>query len=524
MKALFVGALALFLGLFPLTRAVKAEDSSKIYLGDQWVAADSREISVPAKNSLFGDLLPTEKILNPSQIVQKFLQRNANLLNVDKSTSWKVTQTISGPELQTQRIHKQWNGLPVLGGEAVVHLSSGRVAFANADNTSLSPLSVTALIQADAARAVAFASYRGRALGASTPELKVLVRDFNGQGNVARLVYEVTVHDRDQFASDIHFIDAQTAEEVMVSTNVHTLTNRQVLIGEGSESDFSLDESNWKTIFADKGCSLRAPAAVSASTNASAIPSPCLSVDAKILNSAKAAWTNSGLVHQYFHTTHQRNSIDGNGMTMKSVVNFGGTGFPNAAWYNDKGLMLYGLGDETKFNDFASPLDVAAHEITHGVTSRTSNLEYVAESGALNESYSDVFGKLVAFKNNKGTDWKLGRELFKDGVGFVRDMENPEVGHTKDFMYRNQQCSRINDFCGVHTNSGIPNRAAVLLSKKIGNDKLGRLYYLTLTQLLRTNSSFKEAKAQTEAACAKLFGAGSSDCRAVTESFAAVGI
>jgi Zn-dependent metalloprotease len=130
----------------------------------------------------------------------------------------------------------------------------------------------------------------------------------------------------------------------------------------------------------------------------------------------------------------------------------------------------------------------------------------------------------VAFKNGKGSDWKLGRDLFKDGSTFIRDMENPEVGHNKDYLHRGQVCHRFNDFCGVHTNSGIPNRAAVILAKKIGLEKLGKIYFLTLTQLLRTNSNFAEAKAQTQAACATLFGASSKDCAEIAPAFEAVGI
>ena len=175
-------------------------------------------------------------------------------------------------------------------------------------------------------------------------------------------------------------------------------------------------------------------------------------------------------------------------------------------------------------NDFASPLDVVAHEITHGVTSSTAALQYASEQGALNESYSDVFGKLVAFSKGKASDWKIGRELFRDGSSFIRDMENPSISHYNNFRYRGQTCHRFNDYCGVHENSGIPNRAAVLIAKKIGLDRLGKIYYLTLTQLLRSSSDFKEAKAQTLAACTTLFGQQNPDCKAVSDAFESVGI
>jgi Zn-dependent metalloprotease len=162
--------------------------------------------------------------------------------------------------------------------------------------------------------------------------------------------------------------------------------------------------------------------------------------------------------------------------------------------------------------------------MTHGVTSVTAALEYAAESGALNESYSDVFGKLIAFKYTKTSDWKIGRDLFKDGRSFVRDLENPEIGHMRDYLYKGENCHRFNDFCGVHKNSGIPNVVAVRIAAKLGIEKLGRIYYLTLTQLLRSNSTFLDARAQTEAACATLYGSGNADCSAIGAAYDSAGI
>jgi Zn-dependent metalloprotease len=187
--------------------------------------------------------------------------------------------------------------------------------------------------------------------------------------------------------------------------------------------------------------------------------------------------------------------------------------------------MLYGMGQPgSDFNDFASALDVVAHELTHGVTASTAALQYASESGALNESYSDVFGKLVAFHFSKTEDWFIGRDLFRGGNRFVRNLENPPVGNVKDFEYRGEPCSRANDFCGVHDNSGIPSRAAVMIAKALGLDKFAKLYYLTLTQLLRSASDFKDARAQTIAGCGQLYGAESANCKAVADAFTAVGV
>ena len=162
-----------------------------------------------------------------------------------------------------------------------------------------------------------------------------------------------------------------------------------------------------KIIFSERGCALptsdeAASVGKSLSGQAPSNPAPCQDLNPATMASALAAWTNSGLVHDYYQNTHRRNSVDGNGLPLRSIVNFGGESFQNAAWFDDRKIMLYGNGgSDGRFNDFASPLDVVAHEITHGVTSSTAALQYASEQGALNESYSDVFGKLVAFSKGK---------------------------------------------------------------------------------------------------------------------------
>ena len=503
--------------------------SGKIFLNGKWTEAKAvRQFDAW---STVTNLFSQKPADSTRALAQAFIMENARELSVKPGVKLQISQIQEGSELKTVRMKKSWNGIEVIGGESLVHIAGNEVQFASADATLLDSVSTAAALNAEDAKSLAFASYRGGALSADAPQLKILL--LGDEQKEASLVYEVTVNDRDGFSSDIHFIDANTGRELMATTNVHTIKDRRILAAAGSEADFDLNEANWKVVFADKGCAAARPFSAELETAAkkkpkptgpvSSTPAACNSVDAKVLASARAAWNNSGLVYDYFKTAHNRDSIDGRGMRLNSAVNFGQQ-FANAAWVNNKSLMIYGMGDGVETNDFAVSLDVAAHELTHGITSRTSGLQYVDESGALNESYSDVFGKIVAFKNGKANDWKLGKELFKDGVSSIRDMENPEVAHYKNYKYKGQPCSRLNDFCGVHSNSGIPNKAAVLLSKKIGLDKLGKIYYLTLTQLLKTGSNFKEARAQTIAACGTLYGAASVDCRAIADAFNAVGI
>lgn len=529
-------SVALVASLLTVSVSALGAESGKIYTYGKWLPAEKTPaIRVENQNALLLPNLVSGSDLRAS--ATRFLTDNAVALNLDSKSAWALPTVQKNEKLETLRVAKIWNGLQVLGGEALVHYANGKFLFANADDTSLAHLSSQPRLSAAEARDIAFANYAGSAVSADQPKLAVMVMS-NEAGREALLVYEVTVRDRDTFSSEVHYVDALRGSVVKINSNVHTAAPRMVMAAKNTEDDLELDETVWTKIYAsdNSGCASGANAlAVPAAQTGwlsdwwngrNAAPAvtnlACGGADERVMNSATLAWKNSGAVDTYYQSVHQRNSIDGRGLLIKSIVNFGGGSFGNAGWYDDKKMMLYGTSN--RFNDFALPLDVAGHEITHGVTSSTAKLEYSAESGALNESYSDVFGKLIAFRNGKPNDWKIGRELFRDGTGFIRDMENPEVGHNRDYKFRGEQCHRFNDFCGVHTNSGIPNKAAVLLSKSIGLDKLGKLYYLTLTQLLRSNSSFADAKAQTLAACATLFGSGSADCRAVTDAFTAVGI
>ncbi|MGZ3657321.1 MAG: M4 family metallopeptidase [Bdellovibrionota bacterium] len=505
-------AFCLMAGFGPSAKAHAPEASTgKIYLAGHWEVANAAP-SEPASYLLIPPVLS-----DSSTLAWTFLQKNARLLGLGPSITLSEDSVQKGDTLESHRFRKTWNGLEVVGGDSVVQIANGNVAFANADTTPLLSLSLPPLVPAQQARAIAFSSYRGMAAKALAPVLEVLLVGSSGQ-RAPHLSYSVKVMDHDELSSDIHHIDANTGQELLVTSNVQTLVSRRILSGNGTQDDFDVVSDadaekriglEFKTIFTEKDC---------------AAPAPCQQpLDPQTTASAASAWANSGLIYDYFFSAHRRDSIDGNGLPLRSVVNFGGTRFKNAAWFKDRRIMLYGLAGDAKYTDFAAPLDIAAHELTHGITAATSALAYAGESGALNESYSDVFGKLVAYRYGKATDWKMGRDLFRDGTSFVRDMENPPVGNVKDFKYRGEECNRFNDFCGVHENSGIPSRAAVMIAKRIGLDKFAQLYYLTLTQLLRTSSDFKEARAQTEAACATLFGAGA-DCAAVSEAFEAVGI
>lgn len=250
----------------------------------------------------------------------------------------------------------------------------------------------------------------------------------------------------------------------------------------------------------------------------------------RVDRSALKAYQNAGRVYDYYRRTFKRHSFDDHDARLVSVVHMG-DGMNNAFWDDEKQIMAYGDGDGEHLTDLTYALDVAGHEITHGVTTNTANLIYQGESGALNESYSDFFGKMIDYSEG---DWYIGRRIIgpklKPKRKALRNMIDPEEfdqpGSLKSKLVVdvNQECTPENDLCGVHVNSGIPNRAAALLVEDIGKEKTEDLYYNVLTQRLRQRSDFADARRQTEEVCAEMFGENSSECRAVEKAFRKVGL
>jgi len=189
-----------------------------------------------------------------------------------------------------------------------------------------------------------------------------------------------------------------------------------------------------------------------------------------------------------------RNSYDGNGASVSLSVHYE-QGYDNAYW--DGTQLVFGDGDGTIFDRFTKPIDVLGHEFTHAVTERTAGLTYSGQSGALNESLSDVFGSCVKQRalgqSAEQADWLIGEGLFLPGVQgrALRDMRNPGTAYDDPQLGKDPQVGSMGEYVdttddngGVHTNSGIPNRAFALAAIAIGGDTwagAGKIWYAALT-------------------------------------------
>ena len=239
--------------------------------------------------------------------------------------------------------------------------------------------------------------------------------------------------------------------------------------------------------------------------------------------------------HGFFLNKLGRNSFNNAGAIIKSYVHYS-TNYVNAFW--DGTRMTYGDGNGTTYAPLVS-LDICGHEIAHGVTSFSSNLIYSNESGALNESFSDIFGECVENYAKGSNDWLMSCDIGFNGCGAFRSMSNPNLFSHPDTYQGTHWYVGIADNGGVHLNSGVQNKWFYILTTGetgvndkaysysvtgIGLDKAAKIAYRNLTVYLTATSNFAAARAGAIQSAIDLYGAGSPEVIATTEAWNAVGV
>ncbi|WP_298820486.1 M4 family metallopeptidase, partial [uncultured Chloroflexus sp.] len=296
------------------------------------------------------------------------------------------------------------------------------------------------------------------------------------------LAYRLVLTAPDDSASATVVIDATTGKVWLSFANYHSALNRVILDARGTNT------TTGTLCYTERG----------------PIDSPhpdCV-----------AAFTNTGLTYDYFFTTFGRDSFDNAGATMTAVVRYGTVS--NAFWNGSVRLTAFGPGFAVR--------DVVAHEWAHAVTQYTANLVYNGQSGALNESFSDIFGAMV-----DRDDWLIGEDT---PIREIRNMANPPEQGQPDRV-GNYVCTTSNHG-GVHINSGIPNKLAYLMSEggtfngrtvtAIGRNATERIFYRALTASLTSTSTFVDLYNALLAAASALYGTSSTQYQATQTAAQAV--
>ena len=251
-------------------------------------------------------------------------------------------------------------------------------------------------------------------------------------------------------------------------------------------------------------------------------------------------------VYDFYLAKLNRNSFDNNGSIIKNYINpyktLGDAGLPNNAFWNGTS-MVYGYGDAKSMSPLVS-LDVVGHEFTHAVVdyNGSGGLDYQSESGALNESFADIFGTAIEFYGASNPNWLIGEQVELQSPYYMRSMSDPKsAGDPNTYDGDNwKDPSLISyDYGGVHSNSGVQNHWFYLLSRGgsgtndngnpysltgVGITKATQIAYYNLTHFLTINANYFDSYYGSLQAAEYLFGNPSAEYTAVKKAWYAVGI
>jgi bacillolysin len=495
-----------------------------------------------------------------------YLQELSPVLRLENATeNFTIRGTKSDKDYGTHiRLQQNYKGVPVHGGEVIVHLNSfgEGAAFNGKYIVPAGDIDVVPSVEMQAAISKVKADVsKGTSLRQLTtleeqlvqylePEATLCIYEDKSLVKSHVLAYHVTyspsIHKRLEYFVDAHtgnvlssintvcFVDgpktttandlngvSRTVNTYQVGANYFMLDASRAMFKTGTS--MLPDEPIGGILTVDMNNTFGDAASIQHVTTTNNVWN--------IANHAKAvsAHFNAGKAYEYYLNRHDRNSINGKGGTMLSLINTSdpenGQPLDNAFW-NGK-AMFYGNGN-VGFKPLAGGLDVAGHEMTHGVIENTANLEYKGESGAINESLADIFGSMI-----DPDDWTIGEDVVKLATypsGALRSLADPHNGRASlgqpgfQPKHVNEKYAGNEDNGGVHINSGIVNHAFFKYAEAITRDRAADIFYKALDDYLTKSSQFIDLRLAVVKAAGDLFGANSAEVTQARIAFDAVGI
>jgi Zn-dependent metalloprotease len=479
--------------------------------------------------------------------------------NVDEFQVKKVE--IDNLKMAHTKVQQTVGGIPVWEGEAIVHLrADGSLATVTDALKANMSVNTEPNLSKEAAVSAVIGDYSGRAK--MTDEAKVDMWIFRAADR-DRLVYRVITARLDgskETSAPVVFIDAQTGEKVFEYNNLQTATGSSLYSGTVTLNTSSVGSTFYLEDTTKKIGTFNMNSTGNESTGTGGTQSRYTDTDdiwdAAIQRAGVDAQYGAVKTFDYYGAIHGRNGIDGLGgpgtttsaatgaAMIVSRVHFGSSGaYNNAFWFNNQ--MTYGDGNGTTFSPLTS-LDVAGHEMTHGVTEKTANLTYANESGALNEGFSDIFGAMVERYSRGGVTssdtWKIGEQIYTPSTAgdALRYMANTHGNGTQtsggDPDHYTERLITTADSGGVHTNSGILNKAYYLTSEGgthhlsgvttvgIGATDAEKIYYRGLTVYMTAGTNFAAARTALLNSATDLFGATSTQYNTIATAWCAIGV
>jgi bacillolysin len=452
---------------------------------------------------------------NPKTIACTFLEDNRSLLDMQQGLDEKLevsTQETDKNGFHHLSFHQTLSGIPVFEGSIQVHINPEGEVIAYKDNritdvdVSLEPdvteqsAVKTALVDLGAEKKI--------------KESNARLSLYRNSEKKLHLVWEVRLLESGEFGSRYYYIDAHTGELLYKFAQIRNALSRKTYTAHGQYD----------------------------------LPGELLLEDDKMTTDdevAVAAHEHAKTIYDYYKDTFDRDSYDNMGATIVSTVHYG-QNYNNAQWGDEVRQLIFGDGDGFRFKPLAFALDIVAHEFTHAVSSNTAHFAYREESGALDESFADIFGILIS-NGDPITNWEIGEEVYTPGFkgDALRDLSDPikygQPDHIDNCMHLNSgelPDLNKNDNGYVHVNNGVPNKVAYLIIEGgthngipiagIGRKKAEQIYYLALTAYLSSSTlsrwTFEEARMALLNACRQLYGDNGIEYTAIKNAWAAVGI
>ena len=457
---------------------------------------------------------------SPEQVARSFFAGYGQLFGIrDQSSELGLMREVAGGAASTfVRFQQRYAGIPVLGGELVAQVQNGGVVTVNGEALPSLAVDTTPAVTPDAAlkRAVATVAHvyklDAASLSVDTPALWI----FNpallgGPGlRINSLVWRMEVSDL-SLAEPVRELVLVDAHSGRVALHFNQIADgKQRLICDAKNVPDTNNNSN-------DNCDEAGEIVRAEGQPATGVADIDL------------AYEYAGITYDFYANNFGRDSLDGKGLTLISLVRYceaSGCPFENANWNGRQ--MTYGAG-------FASADDVVAHELSHGFTNYSSNLFYYYQSGAINESMSDVFGELVDLTDGAGTDtpaarWQIGEDLPPE-LGAIRSMKNPPTFGDPDRTSSSLYTGSARDSGGVHSNSGVNNKTLYLIVDGdtfngqtitgIGTAKAAQIYYLVNNALLTSAADYLDLSDALPAACRALLGVSgitAADCDQVVKA------
>ncbi|MBX9400926.1 M4 family metallopeptidase [Lysobacter sp. BMK333-48F3] len=473
------------------------------------------------------------------------------------------------------RFERSYRGLRVIGGDLVAKTQRGQLRSAQLTLRSAQRPSLTARIGRDAAAIEAGARFDGKLAQVHRNELVIYAR-----GAQPVLAYEVVLQGEDTRKHSgfvAYYVDAMSGKVLDAQDQLQTAaavgTGKTFYYGNLSIATDQKSATKFDLIDTTRGNGAVYDAKGAAISNLFDIL--FATWGATLFTDTDNTWGNNALsdratvatdIHygvgatwDYFKNVHGRNGLYNDGVGIKSYAhtNFkradGSTTGVNAAYFALTKVMFYGDGDAARGFGPIVGIDVAGHEMSHGVNAATANLAYSGDAGGLNEANSDIFGTLVEFYANHPNDpgdYRIGEIMRSGGLAF-RDMYNQGVDGKSFNCYIPGGFDPAQGAGGAHDphyTSGVGNRFFYLLAEGavvpagsgltpaqlvcngdtsiagIGRDKAGKIWYRALTTKFTSSTSYPQARAATLAAAAELYGAGSAEQTAVARAWSAAAV